>query len=123
MALLMVRNGAVRTPVPVLSLPFGATCTQPHPSSTRPSQSSSMLLPQVSLAAAALGAHVPGLPFTHAGTTFTHAPVPQLMVPRPSSIAPLQLSSTPLHDSGVGNTSPMHEPSLPPTQNCVPALQ
>src|SRR5437773_4114162 len=68
------------------------------PSSTVPSQLSSIMLPQISWVGIP-GVQLFGEPPTHAGTVFWHAPVPQLMLPSPSSTMPLQLSSTPLHIS------------------------
>jgi len=56
-----------------------------HPSSTTPSQSSSMALPQISLLAGP-GVQTWACPFMQAWTVLWQAPVPHVMVPRFSSV-------------------------------------
>src|SRR4051812_47660039 len=102
---------------------------QRHPSSTTPSQLSSIPL-HVSWPGLTAPAHDPHAPPLHVCVPDLHAPtaLPQrrtcpLAQAHPSSTTPLQFSSTdPSHTSVTGPTEPVHDPQVPLAQVCVPAL-
>src|SRR5688572_14773270 len=95
---------------------------QVQPSSTSPSQFSSLLPSQTSAPGSTSPSQSLHTPATQVSTPRRHTPTlsPQGRV-KPSSIDPLQSSSRLLQVSDEGPIAPMHAPNTPPMQTCWPA--
>src|SRR5581483_3826880 len=109
---------AAHAPLPPVAQ---ATPLPGSPSSTWPSQSSS--IPLHTSGPGGRGSQVWSSPSTQFGVVTWHSPRPQVVVPRPSSTRPLQSLSSPSQASAVGVTSPRQLPQRPWAQVWTPAWQ